>query len=103
MLLTYTYKKQAACRSIHNFAENFKKTGLPLNCLVNCAGVFLVPHDHTKEGFEVGPPQILDELAWRLSAVYMQLSCTEATSQSWQPWLAAVSGSAMGLCTGCGH
>ena len=27
--------------------------GLPLHMLINNAGVFLVPHDHTQEGFEV--------------------------------------------------
>jgi NAD(P)-dependent dehydrogenase (short-subunit alcohol dehydrogenase family) len=39
-------------RSINTFVDNFKKKRIPLHCLVNNAGVFLVPHDHTQEGFE---------------------------------------------------
>ena len=41
------------CRSIKAFADNYQKLGLPLHMLVNNAGVFLVNHDHTQEGFEV--------------------------------------------------
>ena len=40
------------CRSIVQFAENFNAKNIPLHTLVNNAGVFLVPHDHTEEGFE---------------------------------------------------
>lgn len=40
-------------RSVVNFAEAFKKKNLPLHVLVENAGVFLVPHDRTEEGFEV--------------------------------------------------
>jgi NAD(P)-dependent dehydrogenase (short-subunit alcohol dehydrogenase family) len=40
-------------RSIAAFADKYKKTGNPLDVLVNNAGVFLPPHDHTQEGFEV--------------------------------------------------
>ena len=36
-----------------DFAKAFKAKNLPLNVLVGNAGVFLVPHDHTEEGFEV--------------------------------------------------
>jgi hypothetical protein len=40
------------CRSIVSFASEYNKRGLPLHVLVENAGVFLVPHDHTQEGFE---------------------------------------------------
>lgn len=43
----------APCRSVVSFAEDFKKRDLPLHVLVENAGVFLVPHDRTEEGFEV--------------------------------------------------
>lgn len=39
-------------RSIVDFAKEFKARKLPLHTLVNNAGVFLVPFDHTQEGFE---------------------------------------------------
>jgi dehydrogenase/reductase SDR family protein X len=39
-------------KSIVSFAEEYKKTGLPLHVLVENAGVFLVPFDRTQEGFE---------------------------------------------------
>jgi NAD(P)-dependent dehydrogenase (short-subunit alcohol dehydrogenase family) len=39
-------------RSITDFASAFKAKKLPLHTLVNNAGVFLVPHDRTQEGFE---------------------------------------------------
>lgn len=38
--------------SIVSFASEYNKRGLPLHVLVENAGVFLVPHDHTQEGFE---------------------------------------------------
>ncbi len=41
-----------ARRSIVDFANEFKARNLPLHTLVNNAGVFLVPFDHTQEGFE---------------------------------------------------
>lgn len=34
-------------------ADKYLELGLPLHMLINNAGVFLVPHDHTQEGFEV--------------------------------------------------
>ena len=40
------------CRSIVDFASNFKKKNMPLHVLVENAGVFLVPFDRTQEGFE---------------------------------------------------
>lgn len=40
-------------RSIKAFADKYLEMGLPLHMLINNAGVFLVPHDHTQEGFEV--------------------------------------------------
>ena len=39
-------------QSITDFAKAFKAKKLPLHTLVNNAGVFLVPHDFTQEGFE---------------------------------------------------
>jgi retinol dehydrogenase-12 len=39
-------------RSIKAFADAFLAKDLPLHVLVNNAGVFLVPHDFTQEGFE---------------------------------------------------
>jgi len=39
-------------KSITEFAGAFKAKKLPLHTLVNNAGVFLVPHDRTQEGFE---------------------------------------------------
>ena len=38
--------------SIVTFVSDFKRRGLPLHVLVENAGVFLVPHDRTQEGFE---------------------------------------------------
>ena len=40
------------CRSVVKFAEAFRAKELPLHVLVNNAGIFIVPHDHTEEGFE---------------------------------------------------
>lgn len=40
-------------RSIKAFADKYLELGLPLHMLINNAGVFLVDHDHTQEGFEV--------------------------------------------------
>ena len=40
------------CRSVVAFAEAFRAKQLPLHVLVNNAGIFIVPHDHTEEGFE---------------------------------------------------
>ncbi|XP_035995397.1 dehydrogenase/reductase SDR family member on chromosome X isoform X2 [Fundulus heteroclitus] len=42
----------ASLQSIHQFAERFKKRDLPLNILVNNAGVMLVPEGRTEDGFE---------------------------------------------------
>ncbi|MED6286928.1 hypothetical protein CHARACLAT_011158 [Characodon lateralis] len=42
----------ASLQSIQQFAESFKKRNLPLNILVNNAGVMLVPEGRTKDRFE---------------------------------------------------
>ncbi|KAM4731680.1 polyprenol dehydrogenase isoform 2-T3 [Anableps anableps] len=42
----------ASFQSIQQFAESFKQRDLPLNVLVNNAGVMLVPEGRTKDGFE---------------------------------------------------
>ncbi|XP_047226728.1 dehydrogenase/reductase SDR family member on chromosome X-like isoform X3 [Girardinichthys multiradiatus] len=42
----------ASLQSIQQFAESFKKRNLPLNILVNNAGVMLVPEGRTKDMFE---------------------------------------------------
>jgi NAD(P)-dependent dehydrogenase (short-subunit alcohol dehydrogenase family) len=39
-------------QSIVDFANEYKKRDLPLHVLIENAGVFLVPHDRTQEGFE---------------------------------------------------
>ena len=39
-------------RSITDFAKAFQAKKLPLHTLVSNGGVFLVPYDHTQEGFE---------------------------------------------------
>ena len=39
-------------QSITDFAKAFKAKKLPLHTLVNNAGVFLVEHNFTQEGFE---------------------------------------------------
>ena len=41
------------CRSIVDFSAAFIAKKLPLHVLVADAGVFLQPHSHTQEGFEV--------------------------------------------------
>lgn len=51
-VISQHYLMPSPCRSIVSFTETFKKKGLPLHVLVENAGVFLVPHDRTKEGFE---------------------------------------------------
>ncbi|XP_038128971.1 dehydrogenase/reductase SDR family member on chromosome X-like [Cyprinodon tularosa] len=42
----------ASLQSIRQFAESFKKRKLPLNILVNNAGLMLVPEGRTEDGFE---------------------------------------------------
>ncbi|XP_040005416.1 dehydrogenase/reductase SDR family member on chromosome X-like isoform X2 [Xiphias gladius] len=42
----------ASLQSVHQFVQSFKERHLPLNILVNNAGVMLVPEGHTKDGFE---------------------------------------------------
>ncbi|XP_032423683.1 dehydrogenase/reductase SDR family member on chromosome X-like isoform X1 [Xiphophorus hellerii] len=42
----------ASLQSIQQFADSFKKRNLPLNILVNNAGVMLVPEGRTEDGFE---------------------------------------------------
>jgi NAD(P)-dependent dehydrogenase (short-subunit alcohol dehydrogenase family) len=39
-------------KSIHRFADNFKKTFAQLDILVNNAGIMMVPYGLTKDGFE---------------------------------------------------
>ena len=41
------------CRSIKAFSNEIHKRKEPLDVLVNNAGVFLVEHNRTQEGFEV--------------------------------------------------
>lgn len=41
------------CRSIKAFSDEIHKRKEPLDVLVNNAGVFLVEHNRTQEGFEV--------------------------------------------------
>ncbi|KAM9851047.1 polyprenol dehydrogenase [Aulostomus maculatus] len=43
----------SSLRSIHHFVQNFKERNLPLNILVNNAGVMLVPEGRTEDGFEL--------------------------------------------------
>nr|XP_061799638.1 dehydrogenase/reductase SDR family member on chromosome X-like [Nerophis lumbriciformis] len=43
----------ASLQSIHQFVHNFKERDLPLNILVNNAGVMLVPEGCTENGFEL--------------------------------------------------
>ncbi len=42
----------ASLKSIHKFAENFKKNYSRLNVLVNNAGIMAVPYRKTEDGFE---------------------------------------------------
>ncbi|XP_071754983.1 polyprenol dehydrogenase [Centroberyx gerrardi] len=42
----------ASLQSVRRFVQSFKGRGLPLNVLVNNAGVMLVPEGCTKDGFE---------------------------------------------------
>ncbi|XP_053183964.1 dehydrogenase/reductase SDR family member on chromosome X-like [Scomber japonicus] len=42
----------ASSQSVHQFVESFKERDLPLNILVNNAGVMLVPEGRTEDGFE---------------------------------------------------
>ena len=50
--MLFLHDVHVACRSITQFAEAFKARNIPLDALVNNAGVFLVPHAYTEEGFE---------------------------------------------------
>lgn len=43
----------ASLKSVRQFAEKFKASGLPLHVLVNNAGVMMVPERQTEEGFEL--------------------------------------------------
>ncbi|XP_063048837.1 dehydrogenase/reductase SDR family member on chromosome X-like, partial [Engraulis encrasicolus] len=43
----------SSLRSVRQFAQKFKSTGLPLHVLVNNAGVMLVPERRTADGFEL--------------------------------------------------
>ncbi|XP_019945173.2 polyprenol dehydrogenase isoform X1 [Paralichthys olivaceus] len=42
----------ASLQSVHQFVQSFKQQGLPLNILINNAGVMLVPEGRTEDGFE---------------------------------------------------
>ncbi|XP_026231400.1 dehydrogenase/reductase SDR family member on chromosome X-like isoform X2 [Anabas testudineus] len=42
----------ASSQSVRHFVQSFKQRGLPLNILVNNAGVMLVPEGRTEDGFE---------------------------------------------------
>ncbi|XP_028992230.1 dehydrogenase/reductase SDR family member on chromosome X-like isoform X2 [Betta splendens] len=42
----------ASLQSVRHFAQSFKQRALPLNILVNNAGVMLVPEARTEDGFE---------------------------------------------------
>ncbi|KAF7648832.1 hypothetical protein LDENG_00151100, partial [Lucifuga dentata] len=42
----------ASLKSIRHFVQSFKERDLPLNILVNNAGVMLVPEGRTEDGFE---------------------------------------------------
>ncbi|XP_051814377.1 dehydrogenase/reductase SDR family member on chromosome X isoform X2 [Acanthochromis polyacanthus] len=42
----------ASLQSVRHFAQSFKERDLPLNILVNNAGVMLVPEGRTEDGFE---------------------------------------------------
>ena len=56
----------ASMGSIRSFAEDFASKGLPLNCLICNAGVFLPPYAKTEWGSEVrrqGHGQPYDSLA----------------------------------------
>mmetsp|Transcript_9864 Transcript_9864/g.30125 ORF Transcript_9864/g.30125 Transcript_9864/m.30125 type:complete len:306 (+) Transcript_9864:116-1033(+) len=43
----------ASKESIHKFCEEYKRRGLPLHVLLNNAGIALVKHAKTKDGFEI--------------------------------------------------
>ena len=40
-------------RAVKDFAENYKRSGRKLHCLINNAGTALPPHSITENGFEV--------------------------------------------------
>ncbi|XP_035460653.1 dehydrogenase/reductase SDR family member on chromosome X-like isoform X1 [Scophthalmus maximus] len=42
----------ASLQSVHHFVQSFKQLELPLNILINNAGVMLVPEGRTEDGFE---------------------------------------------------
>ncbi|XP_034740577.1 dehydrogenase/reductase SDR family member on chromosome X-like isoform X1 [Etheostoma cragini] len=42
----------ASLESVRQFVKSFKERGLPLNILVNNAGVMLIPEGRTEDGFE---------------------------------------------------
>ena len=41
---------------MEKFAADFKAKGYPLHCLILNAGIFLVDHEKTPDGFEVQKP-----------------------------------------------
>ncbi|XP_028836322.1 polyprenol dehydrogenase isoform X2 [Denticeps clupeoides] len=49
----FLYLNLASLKSVRQFVQRFKSTGLPLHVLVNNAGVMLLPQGQTEEGFEV--------------------------------------------------
>uniref|UniRef100_A0A3Q4GAT7 Dehydrogenase/reductase SDR family member on chromosome X-like n=1 Tax=Neolamprologus brichardi TaxID=32507 RepID=A0A3Q4GAT7_NEOBR len=54
VLLFLEFKKLdlASLQSVRQFAQSFRERDLPLNILVNNAGVMLVPEGRTEDGFE---------------------------------------------------
>ncbi|XP_067370919.1 dehydrogenase/reductase SDR family member on chromosome X-like isoform X2 [Channa argus] len=42
----------ASLQCVRQFVQNFKERGLPLNILINNAGVMLIPESRTEDGFE---------------------------------------------------
>ncbi|XP_037646324.1 dehydrogenase/reductase SDR family member on chromosome X-like isoform X2 [Sebastes umbrosus] len=48
----FTKLDLASLQSVHQFVRSFKERDLPLNILVNNAGVMLVPEGRTEDGFE---------------------------------------------------
>lgn len=48
-----TLCRWTACRAVREFADDYKRSGRKLHCLVNNAGTALPPHSITENGFEV--------------------------------------------------
>ena len=50
---SYTIYVATPARAVRDFAENYKRSGRKLHCLINNAGTALPPHSITENGFEV--------------------------------------------------